>query len=137
MLFTDIVISLDKPNKNNRVYSKTLFEKALKDITPKIEERSFLGTLFGLGDDFNIGVNNISHVVTELKIDDDGNLVGTIEVLDTPVGERVKRLIESGEASLSPRGFGSVINIQRELHLIDENDYKLISIDVIEKKEKA
>ena len=131
-----IVIKLDIPNKNNRVYPKTVMEKAIEQYQNQIEK----GLAIGVIAEYDImhgycgtDLSKASHIVEKLKIEND-NLVAEIRILDTPYGQKLLKMFETKEIVFRPRGIGQVHTIDG-IHTI--YDYKLISVDALEANEAA
>lgn len=101
----------NKPSRNNRMYPVELWENVLKspDVRRLLENRLMFGTVGHEDIDFDalIREQKVSHVVTELRITEDGRGVGKAEILDTPVGRILKTLLESGSRlAVSSKGYG-------------------------------
>lgn len=101
----------NKPSRNNRVYPVELWENVLKspDVRRLLENRLMFGTVGHEDIDFDalIREQKVSHVVTELRITEDGKGIGRAEILDTPVGRILKTLLESGSRlAVSSKGYG-------------------------------
>ena len=95
-------------NQNGRVYSKDILER---ETDKYVEEFVKRGNAFGELDHPEtpvVSLKNASHVVKELwwKGND---LMGTVELLNTPAGNIVKEIIRAGHTiGISSRGTGSV-----------------------------
>ena len=95
-------------NQNGRVYSKEILER---ETDKYVEEFVKRGNAFGELDHPEtpvVSLKNASHVVKELwwKGND---LMGTVELLNTPAGNIVKEIIKAGHTiGISSRGTGSV-----------------------------
>jgi len=79
------IAKVDKQNKNKRVYSRSLWEKVLKnpEIKAKIKTRS----LYGEADhpqSFNANIKHVANVLTDMRLGNDGQLYGTIQNCYTP-----------------------------------------------------
>ena len=80
-------------------------------------------------DDSVINLKNASHLVTKMWWEGD-NVMGKIEVLDTPSGAILKALVKSGvKLGISSRGMGSVK--QEKDKTIVEDDFQLICFDMV------
>jgi len=115
-------------NGNGRVYRKETLERELENYQRAIQERRSLGEL-DHPDDSVINLKNASHLVTKMwwKGDD---VMGKIEVLDTPSGKILKDLIKAGvKLGISSRGLGSVKQERGET--IVEDDFQLICFDMV------
>ena len=95
-------------NQNGRTYSKAILERESKKYTEEFIEN---GNAFGELDHPEspvVSLKNASHIVKELwwKGDD---LMGRVELLNTPAGNIVKEIIKAGHTiGISSRGTGSV-----------------------------
>ena len=79
-------------NQNGRVYPKdTLMREAAKYAKVQIAERRALGEL-DHPDSSVVNLNNVSHNILEMHWNGD-DLSGTVEVLGTPAGNILKRII--------------------------------------------
>ena len=81
-------------NGNGRVYPKSVLQREVENYQNSIRERRALGEL-DHPDDSVINLKNASHLVTKMWWEGD-NVMGKIEVLDTPSGRILKDLLKSG-----------------------------------------
>ena len=102
---TGIIQKAGQPNANNRIYPRPILEREDKRYKELIQDRSTLGEL-DHPDSPVVQLENVSHVVTETKWDGN-NLVGEIEVLDTPKGRYLKSNSRDIKLGISSRGLGS------------------------------
>ncbi len=115
-------------NGNGRVYRKETLQREVENYQNAIRERRSLGEL-DHPDDSVINLKNSSHLVTKMWWDGD-NVMGKIEVLDTPSGNILKALVRSGvKLGISSRGLGSVK--QEKGNTIVEDDFQLICFDMV------
>ena len=71
-------------------------------------------------------MKRVAHLVTDLQLQEDGNVTGAAEILDTPNGQILKTLFESGaQVGISSRGSGSVQNG------VVQEDFKLGTFDFV------
>lgn len=115
-------------NGNGRIYRKETLQREVENYQKAIKERRSLGEL-DHPDDSVINLKNASHLVTKMWWDGD-NVMGKIEVLDTPSGKILKELVKSGiKLGISSRGMGSVK--QEKGNTIVEDDFQLICFDMV------
>lgn len=115
-------------NGNGRVYRKDTLAREVESYQKAIAERRSLGEL-DHPDDSVINLKNASHLVTKMWWDG-GNVMGKIEVLDTPSGSILKALVNSGvKLGISSRGLGSVKEKNGETMV--EDDFQLICFDMV------
>ena len=116
-------------NGNGRVYPKSVLEREIKNYQSSIKERRALGEL-DHPDDSVINLKNASHLVTKMWWEGD-NVMGKIEILDTPSGRILKDLLKSGvKLGISSRGMGSVRESMGNT-LTVEDDFMLICFDMV------
>jgi len=115
-------------NGNGRIYRKETLKREVENYHKAIRERRSLGEL-DHPEDSVINLKNASHLVTKMWWDGD-NVMGKIEVLDTPSGKILKELVKSGvKLGISSRGLGSVK--QEKGDTIVEDDFQLICFDMV------
>ena len=115
-------------NGNGRVYPKSVLEREVENDQNSIRERRALGEL-DHPDDSVINLKNSSHLVTKMWWEGN-NVMGKIEVLDTPSGRILKDLLKSGvKLGISSRGMGSVKESMNSLTV--EDDFQLICFDMV------
>ena len=100
-------------NGNNRRYGRSVWEAQLKEGS-HLRQIMQRGAAFGLLEhpaDGKISLSSpISHALTEVSLTEAGEVHGTITVLNTPEGLKLKALIEGGyKPTVSSRGFGSLL----------------------------
>ena len=93
-------------NQNERVYNKAILEREAKKYTDEFVK---VGNAFGELDHPEspvVSLKNASHIVKELWWDGD-DLMGKVELLNTPSGNIVKEIIKAGHTiGISSRGKG-------------------------------
>mgnify|MGYP001404589227 FL=1 len=117
-------------NQNGRVYSKDILVRESKKY---MEEFVKNGNAFGELDHPEspvVSLKNASHVVKDLYWKGD-DLMGKVELLNTPAGNIVKEIIKAGHTiGISSRGTGSV-NQTNEGHLEVQDDFDLVCWDFV------
>lgn len=118
-------------NQNGRIYPKPILiresEKYLKEF---VQQRRALGELDHPESRTVVNLANVAHNIIEMHWDGD-DLVGTLEILDTPSGNIVKKLMLANiRLGLSSRGVGSVENLGEGAVQVAE-DYNLICFDIV------
>ena len=116
-------------NKNKRMYPYDVLATNVDKLEETITSRGLYGELDHPTDSI-IHLANTSHVVTKLWWD--GNvLMGEGEILPTPSGLILKKLIESGcRIGISSRGVGNGQTNSEGVLVIGES-YKLITFDSV------
>lgn len=95
-------------NRNNRSYPKEIMRKEVDRYrTEQIDKKRAMGEL-GHPEGPTLNLDRVSHMITSLKEDGD-NWVGKAKILDTPMGNIVKNLMDEGaQLGVSSRGLGSL-----------------------------
>jgi hypothetical protein len=128
MMLTGKLQEADVQNGNGRVYPHAIMEREVGKYKALVEDRRALGEL-DHPDSSIINLVNVSHMVTEVWMDG-ASVMGKIKVLDTPSGQILKALVESGvRTGISSRGMGSVTEHQGKT--IVEDDFQLICFDIV------
>jgi len=117
-------------NQNGRIYEKELLER---EVEKYMEEFVRNGNAFGELDHPEsavVSLKNASHVVKDLHWDGD-DLMGKVELLNTPAGNIVKEIIKAGHTiGISSRGTGSVQQTN-EGYLEVQPDFELVCWDFV------
>ena len=128
MMLTGKLQEADIQNGNGRVYPMNIMEREVQKYAQVVEDRRALGEL-DHPDSSIINLVNVSHMVTEVWMDGP-SVMGKIKVLETPSGQILKALVESGvKTGISSRGMGSVTEQQGKT--IVEDDFQLICFDIV------
>ena len=128
MMLTGKLQEADVQNGNGRVYPMNIMEREVQKYAQLVGENRALGEL-DHPDSSIINLVNVSHMVTEVWMDG-SSVMGKIKVLNTPSGQILRALVESGvKTGISSRGMGSVIEQQGKT--IVEDDFQLICFDIV------
>lgn len=119
----------DIKNANNRVYPRKIWERLLGEKSPlaeRMHSRAVLGHLEHPSD----GVTDLRKgaiLITGLKLDEKGQVLGSAEILDTPDGKIVQEYIRKKvRIGISSRGSGTVGSDGRV-----SDDYQAESFDIV------
>jgi hypothetical protein len=104
-----IFLQAELKNRNGRMYPmKTLAREVAKYDENYIQKGRALGEL-GHPDGPSINLDRVSHKIMSLK-EDGNNFIGRAKLLDTPMGNIAKNLLDEGvRLGVSSRGMGSLI----------------------------
>ena len=122
----------DTKNQNGRVYPKEiLMLEANKYFKNFINQKRAMGEL-DHPESSVVNLANVSHNITEMNWNGD-DLVGTVEVLNTPAGNILKELFKGGiKLGISSRGMGSVEAMNEDGDSQEvQNDFELIAFDFV------
>lgn len=124
-----IIQAAGKPNANNRIYPREILEREDRRYQELIQDRRACGEL-DHPDSPVVQLENVSHLVTETKWEGQ-NLIGEIEVLDTPKGQILGKLVERNvKLGISSRGLGSVRRNNEGYDMVEE-DFNLVCYDMV------
>lgn len=126
----------DGVSRNNRYYSRGLWENVLAN--EEVQERLKLKNMFGtIGHDtelndeaFQKGL--ISHYMTNVQIDENGQGIGEAVIMNTPAGQILNTVMRAGATVyVSSRGEGSFDGDKNGIPAVDESNYQLIGWDFV------
>jgi hypothetical protein len=116
-------------NGNGRVYSKEILEReAEKYADGPIKSNTALGEL-DHPESMVVNLNNTSHNIKRIWWEGN-NLMGELEILNTPSGKIAMEIISAGiPLGISSRGMGSVKQIGETVEVQD--DFELLCFDLV------
>ena len=118
----------DVQNGNGRVYPYKVLAREVQNYKKLVKENRALGEL-DHPDDSVINLKNASHMVTDIWMEDK-SVMGKVKVLNTPSGQVLKSLVESGvKLGISSRGMGSVSEGAGKV--VVQEDFQLICFDFV------
>jgi hypothetical protein len=120
----------ESTNRNGRVYPRAVMESAVhKYVTEQVIRGRAVGEL-NHPEGPTINLDKVSHRITELSWDGN-NVMGRALILDTPMGQIVKGLVEGGvQLGVSSRGMGTLVQ-QRGVNVVGK-DFILATIDIVQ-----
>lgn len=118
-------------NQNGRVYPKDILSREIENYKEgPIEQNRAYGEL-DHPDSQVINLGNTCHVIRDVWWDGD-DVIGKIEVLDTPSGRILKTLFNRGlTVGISSRGLGSVKEIHESGAVEVQKDFELLCFDFV------
>jgi len=124
-----IMLQAERENKNHRSYPKELLDREVgRYNTNYIRTNRAWGEL-GHPTNPTINLPLVSHIMVELY-PDGTDYYGKAKILDTPMGNIVKSLLEGGgQLGVSTRGVGSLKNIGGVQQV--QPDFHLSCIDIV------
>ena len=120
----------EQKNRNGRVYPRATMEKAVdKYVTEQVKTKRAVGEL-NHPEGPTVNLDKVSHLITDLNWDGD-NVVGKAKILETPMGQIVKGLIDGGvRVGVSTRGMGSLESRNGVNYVKD--DFVLNTVDIVQ-----
>ena len=113
-------------NANDRVYPVSEITSAVTTINEQIKNgNSVLGEV-DHPDDLKINLDRVSHMIESMWMDGP-NGYGKLKILETPMGQLVKTMIEGGvKLGVSSRGSGNVNESTGQVA-----DFEIVTVDVV------
>ena len=120
----------ESKNRNGRIYPQSIMENAVsKYVTEQVSKNRAVGEL-NHPDGPTVNLDKVSHLITDLKMEGK-NVMGKARILDTPMGNIVKGLLEGGvQLGVSTRGMGSLE--QRNGTMYVKDDFMLNTVDIVQ-----
>ena len=129
MILSGKLQEADVRNGNMRIYPESVLRREMNNYSKLVQDRRALGEL-DHPEDSVINLKNASHMVTDVWWDQK-NVMGKVQVLDTPSGQVLKSLVQSGvKLGISSRGMGSVTE-SASGETVVEDDFQLICFDFV------
>lgn len=126
LTITGVFSSYNVKNENARIYPKSILEREVERVRESIQNRTCYGNL-NHPESPDVDLENAAILIEEVAWD--GNdLMGKAVVLNTPKGQIIKGIHESGgKFGISSRGLGTVNESTGEVN----EDFELITWDVV------
>jgi len=125
-----IFAQAESKNRNGRIYQKPVMEKAVgKYAGEQVSKGRAVGEL-NHPEGPTVNLDKVTHKIDEL-IFEGNDVMGKATVLDTPMGNIVKGLLEGGvQLGVSTRGMGSLEPRNDAMYV--KNDFILNAIDIVQ-----
>lgn len=122
-----VFMQYDTPNRNGRVYPRSIMEKEVnRYIKDSVEKKCAYGEL-NHPDGPQINLDRVSHIIESLNFDRDGKVFGRAKIVNTPMGNIVSGLLEGGaNLGVSTRGLGSLKEGKNGIMEV-QDDFRLIT----------
>jgi len=120
----------ERKNRNGRLYEFNTMKKEVHRYTEEyINKNRAFGEL-GHPETPSINLDRVSHMIVGLK--EDGNQwIGKAKILDTPMGNIARSLIEGGaQLGVSSRGMGSLKNVNG-VNVVQNDFYLATAADIV------
>lgn len=126
-----IFLQSEIANRNKRIYPKSVMEKEVERYMKEyVDAKRAFGEL-GHPEGPTINLDRVSHMITSLK-EDGNNYVGRAKIMNTPMGNIVKNLIEGGaKLGVSSRGMGSLKEREGGINEVQGDFYLATAADIV------
>jgi hypothetical protein len=128
MILSGKIQQADTKNGNGRKYPEKILRREIERYQLTIAENRAMGEL-DHPESSVVNLKNVSHLVTKTWWEGDA-VMAKIRVLDTPSGQILKSLVNSGvKLGISSRGLGSTHQVNG-VTMVDD-DFQLICFDMV------
>jgi hypothetical protein len=131
MFIEGIFLQADLKNRNGRVYPVSVLEKEVnRYVTENIEKKRAYGEL-GHPQGPSINLDRVSHMIESIR-KDGSNFIGRAKILETPMGNIVRNLIDEGaNLGVSSRGMGSIKESRNGIMEVQGDFYLATAADIV------
>lgn len=131
LIVTGVLQRANEKNQNGRIYPENILKREVDKYKGReIKENRAYGEL-DHPESSVVELKNTSHIIRDVWWNGK-DVVGKVEILNTPSGRILKELIEAGcTVGISSRGMGSVRQIKEDGTVAVENDFDLICWDFV------
>jgi hypothetical protein len=121
----------EKKNRNGRLYEYNTMRKEVARYTEEyIDKKRAFGEL-GHPETPTINLDRVSHMIVSLR-EDGTQWVGKAKILDTPMGNIARSLIEGGaQLGVSSRGMGSLKMNKEGINVVQSDFYLATAADIV------
>lgn len=128
--FTVTILKADQPNLNGHVYQRAVLEKMITEIQNDPGKRGRVFGTIGMPEGISLQIDKISHSVNNLRITEDGDVLGDVVILNTPAGQLAQGMLgQDGKNPLNLSFRTAGIGQISSTGVI--SDFRLISINLV------
>lgn len=126
-----VFLQSELANRNNRIYPKSVMEKEVaRYMKEYVEAKRAFGEL-GHPEGPTINLDRVSHIITSLR-EDGNNYIGRAKILNTPMGNIVRGLVEGGaQLGVSSRGMGTLKERDGGINEVQSDFYLATAADIV------
>ncbi len=129
LVFPAVMQRAEALNANRRRYPRSILEREVLNYQKAVSENRALGEV-DHSDTSSVSLKNVGIAIREIGWRGD-DVIGKVEVLNTPSGNILKSLMESGiRVGISSRGVGDVMRNESGEDVVDES-FVLICFDAV------
>ena len=120
----------EKKNKNGRLYEYNTMKKEVHRYTEEYVNKNRAFGELGHPETPTINLDRVSHMIVGLR-EDGTQWIGKAKILDTPMGNIARQLIEGGaQLGVSSRGMGSLKNVNG-VNVVQPDFYLATAADIV------
>lgn len=125
LCMSGLFIQGDVRNHNKRVYPVSEIRNAVSSLEERISETGGVPGELDHPEELSINLDRVSHLIVNMWLEgSDGH--GKLKIIDTPMGNIVKALIQNGvKLGVSSRGSGNVN------HDGAVSDFEIVTVDIV------
>jgi len=126
-----IFLQSDLKNRNGRMYPESVMDKEVaRYMKEQVEQNRAYGEL-GHPDTPSINLDRVSHLIVSLK-KEGTNYVGKAKILETPMGNIAKALLEGGSnLGVSSRALGSLKSNNEGVQIVQDDFMLSTAADIV------
>lgn len=129
LMLSGIIQKSNTQNQNKRIYPSAVLRREIENYQKAVRENRAVGEL-DHPESSSVSLDRVSHVIREMWWDGD-NVMGRVEVLNTPKGQVLQSLLESGiTIGISSRGVGSTEKTNEGTDVV-QDDYQIVTFDIV------
>ncbi len=120
----------DTVTSNNRLYPRNILEREVGRLRKEAKARKLFGELDHPADG-RTQYQRVSHAIRDIWLEDDGRVMGEMEVIPTSKGKDLAAIIEVGmKPGFSSRGTGTTHKREDGVDVVND-DYNMITYDAV------
>jgi len=124
-----VFMQAEQKNRNGRIYSKPILEKEIKRYGETFVSKNRAMGELNHPQGPTVNLDRVSHMIKDLKFEGN-NVMGKAKLLDTPMGNIAKNLINEGaQLGVSSRGMGTLEQKNGTNYVKD--DFMLSAVDLV------
>jgi len=126
-----VFLQADVKNRNGRVYPVSILENEVaRYVKENVEKKRAYGEL-GHPQGPSINLDRVSHMIESIR-KDGSNFIGKAKILETPMGNIVRNLIDEGASlGVSSRGMGSLKENKSGIMEVQGDFYLATAADIV------
>jgi hypothetical protein len=129
LILQGVIQRSEMKNQNKRVYPHSILTREVENYQKAVREGRAVGEL-DHPESSTVSLKNASHVIREIWWNGQ-TVMGKVEILSTPSGKILERLLEDGiQIGISSRGVGSTEKSNEGFDIV-QPDYQIICFDIV------